>query len=195
MPLTPRGAPYPGDAPGVPNDVPGDLRKLAEWSDAHPGCTPMSSSSRSALNGAALWEGRLVYETDTNRLLVRVDGDWRRVAVDGTLGGEWQTTAMTLSGGAVVVNPPVERMIRWRRVGNTVTIRGSWAPINAPAGPLYLSLPTGADDAVPIPSLAGFAMVAGSVLPVTLDANRLRINIPTAGNIGLAFMVEYEVAS
>lgn len=103
--MTSKGAPYPvgGDA----NDAPAYIQQLAEWTDARPGTQTMTAAARAALTGpTGLWEGRTVYESDTDRLMVYTGAAWRRVAVEESPDGGWQTwtptwTDMTL-GNAVM---------------------------------------------------------------------------------------------
>lgn len=66
MPTTSRGVHYPAAAD--PDDVPGDLQAIADWVNARPGVTPMTTSERNALSGTDLWNGRIVYNLTTQQL-------------------------------------------------------------------------------------------------------------------------------
>lgn len=66
MPTTTKGAPYP--APGAPNNVPADLYALAQWASDHFGGDALTTAERDALDGADLWDGRLIRNTTTGAL-------------------------------------------------------------------------------------------------------------------------------
>jgi hypothetical protein len=65
--LTARGVPHPDDNDPVSagNERIGDL---AAWVNDHPGVSPLTTVQRDALAGAALWVGRVVWNTDDERL-------------------------------------------------------------------------------------------------------------------------------
>jgi hypothetical protein len=64
MATTARGVPYP--TPADPNDVPADLQALAEWVSNQPGVATLTTTQRDALSGAALWNGRLIFNSTTS---------------------------------------------------------------------------------------------------------------------------------
>jgi hypothetical protein len=66
MPTTSKGAPYP--AATSANDVPADIQALANWLDARPGVSPLTTAARDALTGADLWDGRVIYNLTTAQL-------------------------------------------------------------------------------------------------------------------------------
>jgi hypothetical protein len=66
MPTTAKGAPFP--AATSANDVPADLQALANWLDARPGVSPLTTAARDALIGADLWDGRVIYNLTTAQL-------------------------------------------------------------------------------------------------------------------------------
>lgn len=94
MGTTARGAPYPigSDA----NDVPTDIQALAQWASDRPGIATMTDAERVALAGSDLWEGRVVWTLDTDRLWLYNGTAWRLWEAAGT----W-TPALT----AVTTNP------------------------------------------------------------------------------------------
>lgn len=65
MATTPRGAPYP-DTTDQPHG-PDQIRLLAEWVDARPGVSPLTTAQRDALTGADLWTGRVIFNLTTVR--------------------------------------------------------------------------------------------------------------------------------
>jgi hypothetical protein len=78
---TAKGVPFPEETDA--NDVPADLEALADWIDAHPGVTPLTTAARDALTGAELWAGRLIVNVTTGQL-ERYDADavaWRAATI------------------------------------------------------------------------------------------------------------------
>lgn len=66
MSLTARGVPYPGVADA--NNTPANFLALAGWVNDAPGVAALTTTARNALTGAALWDGRMVLNTTTDRL-------------------------------------------------------------------------------------------------------------------------------
>lgn len=63
---TPKGIPYP--APTDANNVPVDIKAVADWLDARPGIQTMTTAQRDALTGGNVWLGRIVFNSTTGRL-------------------------------------------------------------------------------------------------------------------------------
>lgn len=86
---TTRGVPF---ALGTdPNDLTLHTQALAEWVDAHPGVSALTTAQRDALTGAELWEGRVILNL-TSGLLEKYDAAatvWRSASVadHGALSG------------------------------------------------------------------------------------------------------------
>jgi hypothetical protein len=86
---TPKGVPY---AAGTdPNDLTLHTQGLADWIDARPGVSPLTTAQRDALTGADLWDGRVILNLDTERLQ-RYDAtaaNWQPAGIEdhGALGG------------------------------------------------------------------------------------------------------------
>lgn len=72
MTMTTKGVPYP--EPTYPNNVPGDIKAVANWVNAHPGITTMTTVERNALTGMALWPGRTIYNSTEKRHEVNPTG-------------------------------------------------------------------------------------------------------------------------
>lgn len=64
---TAKGVPYSlGSDPVATIDT--TMQELAEWVDAHPGISPLTTTQRNALAGAQLWDGRLIWNLTTSQL-------------------------------------------------------------------------------------------------------------------------------
>lgn len=180
MPTTSRGAPYPGDGPAVPNDVPGDIRRLAEWVNARPGVTPMTSTSRAALTGAELWRGRTVHETDTDRLVVYTSTGWVTYSPDQGTAGAWVTYTPTVTGAVVFA---VNRA-RLHRVGRTVHVKGTVGVLFVSSEwTVALPLPATAQAAA---ELLGTALMTGTngLLPARGTTTALTFTRPSNDWVG-----------
>jgi hypothetical protein len=83
--VTPKGAPYP--ILGDPNDAPFYIFTLAEWVDARPGTQVMTTGERDALAGGDVWDGRLIYNSTTDRLesYDLATTTWRKVLLEADL--------------------------------------------------------------------------------------------------------------
>lgn len=92
MSATARGVPYPAAADA--NNVPADVQALATWVNDRPGVATLTTVQRDALAGAALWEGRCIYNTTTDQLEVYEGAAW--VAPNPRA---WQAYAFDWSGG------------------------------------------------------------------------------------------------
>ncbi len=82
MATTAKGVPYPVATDS--NDVPVDIRRLADWLDARPGVSALTTAQRDALTGVDLWNGRVIYNLTTTQL-ERYDAAalaWRATVVD-----------------------------------------------------------------------------------------------------------------
>lgn len=80
MATTTRGAPYPLATDTA--DPALDLRRLADWVDARPGVSTLTTAQRDALTGADLWDGRVILNL-TAAALERYDATavaWRPTA-------------------------------------------------------------------------------------------------------------------
>lgn len=64
--LTTKGVPYAN--PADPNDLTLHTQGLADWIDAHPGVSPLTTAQRDALTGGALWDGRVIFNLTTTQL-------------------------------------------------------------------------------------------------------------------------------
>lgn len=64
---TSKGAPYSlgSDTAATIDD---SMKALAEWVDARPGVSPITTAARDALAGADLWDGRVIWNLTTARL-------------------------------------------------------------------------------------------------------------------------------
>jgi len=72
MSTTSKGAPYPETNDG--NSAPAWLEQLAEWASARPGTSAFTTAQRDVLVGPDLWEGRVIFNLDTDRLEVNKTG-------------------------------------------------------------------------------------------------------------------------
>src|SRR4051794_40975725 len=83
MTTTSKGAPYP--EPTDANDVPARLKQLAEWIDAHPGVSTLTTEQRDSLAGGDLWAGRVIFNVTAAQLELNKTGEpgaakWRAIA-------------------------------------------------------------------------------------------------------------------
>lgn len=200
MPTTPKGAPYP--APTAPNNVPADLQALATWSDERPGIAPMSAASRAALAGAQRWEGRVVFETDTDRLVIWDGTTWRMVPAETTADGAWQTWTPTATGASID-----SATGRWRIMGKTCQARGRLVGVSSLPGA------SGVGASLPAPAAASWSSFilgtawmrlmsgsgTGSSAVVLRDGAGVLFDFGTASpeepsGVNITFTAEYEIA-
>ena len=172
---TDKGVPYPEQSDY--NNVPRDLQAIAEWLDARPGVSSLTTSQRDALTGVALWEGRVIYNLSETRVEVYDGDDW--VEIEGGGGGEpIPGPPNVLSIGTVTTGAPGDPA--------SATITGT-----SPSQVLNLTIPAGEDgEAGPANTLSIGTVTTGTpgspasaTITGTAPTQTLNLTIP-AGDSG-----------
>lgn len=127
MGTTARGVPFVEDSDLV-TDYPAGDEAQAEWINDAPGVSTMTTAERDALSGAALWNGRVIYNTTVGRLQMWNASAW----VEGvqSAGGNWTPTIE----GPVSTVPTSAAEGVYYRLGAVVTARGRFVLSAGAAG-------------------------------------------------------------
>jgi hypothetical protein len=183
-----RGVPYPTLSDG--NDIQTAVQPLAEWVNDRPGISPLSSAARDGLGGAALWDGRVIYNLTTQMLEAysAADAAWYPAGPRGQVARATIAANVTSITAATILMTatPTVRAGRRYKVSSQVQLGGSVAnmegthqinrdgtPVSGSAAGVTLTYGTGTSFYLSTRVYTFTAPVTGDLIFQTVAARRV----------------------